>query len=1080
MKNTFFMFLALLCCCPAFAQEIEVKGTVTSASDGLEVIGANVLVQGTTVGTITDINGQFSVTMPDGNNVLIISCVGFKTETITVSKGMQELTVVLKEDTELLGEVVVVGYGTTKKALVTGANLNVKGEDIAALNTGSAMEALQGIAPGLSITKDNGSPGAGTKVTIRGLGTAGSASPLYIVDGVSMDGIDFLNPSDIATIDVLKDAASAAIYGSRAANGVILVTTKKGKANEKARITYDGYYGVQNIYRKPSLLNAQEYMFITDEGRANDGLAPRDWENLLMANGYLNNTYPGQLGTKYGQDIWENLQNGWTGTDWVDEIAKKDAPMQSHSLSIVGGGKDVIYSLGTSFYDQSSIIGGDIANAGYRRFTARMNTEMVLLRKGEDDLLKIGQTLTYTNSKRRIVATGNIYWNDMSNAIKALPLMPAYWQDSPDDQKFAPLLDGITTQELVGNPLPKLYYDRDRFKNGSDNNIVGSVYAVLEPIKDLKIRTAFGVNASFGNSRQWGATHKGLGAMYVAVDHDKVSQEMKQYYAYTWTNTVNYKKTFGEHTIEALVGNEINKKQMDLSMNGFKKNSLFGDFKHAYLNNVNKPTNIADIDVNGVDWGAQGNDALLSYMSRLSYNYKDRYMVDATFRADGSSNFAKGNQWGYFPSVSAGWNFSEEAFMEKFSFLDYGKLRFSWGQNGNKTLMDQYGNYVGFIYSSNISYINPGYYLGGNKLVTGSAGIPANVPNKDISWETSEQLNIGFDTKFLNSRLSLTFDWYKKTTKDWLVVAPIMGTAGAGAPFINGGSIQNKGFELSLGWNDQVADFDYGARLSVSHNSNKVTSLASSDGVLMGPSNVLSQGSSYISRIEVGQPIGFFYGYKADGILQNQDEVDAYVGPTGKPYFEDQRPGDIRFVDQNSDGVIDEQDKVKLGNPHPKFEMGLQLNASYKGFYVNATLTGKFGMQVMNGYFWNDNVNQNFTTQIFNRWHGEGTSNKIPRLSFSSHRNTLWISDAFMYDADFVRINNLTVGYDFTKLVKDIDWVQGGKVYMSVSNLHTFTGYEGLDPDVAFGGDNCSWSSGIDLGLYPLPRTFMVGVNVTF
>lgn len=1067
----------LLMSCPVLAQNLEIKGNVTSAVDGLGVIGANIVVEGTTVGTVTDMDGNFTLSVPEGKRVIVISCIGYRSETVTLKDGQTSVSLVMQEDTELLGEVVVVGYGTTKKALVTGANLNVKGDELAALNTGSAMEALQGIAPGLSITKDNGSPGAGTKVTIRGLGTVGSASPLYIVDGVSMGSIDYLSPSDIETIDVLKDAASAAIYGSRAANGVILVTTKKGKQNEKARITYDGYYGVQNIYKKPSTLNAQEYMFITDEARMNDGLAPLDWQSMLKANGWLNSTFPGQLGDKYGEDIWAMLQDGWQGTDWLDEISTKDAPLQSHSLSITGGSKDVIYALGVSYYEQTSMIGGDIADAGYRRFNARMNTEMTLLKINERPLLKVGETLTYTNSKRRIVATGNQYWNDVFNAVRALPLMPAYWDQSPDEQGFAPTLDGISIDRT--NPLALMYYDRNRFTNGDSNTLVGSVYAELEPIKDLKIRSVFGVNASFGKSRSWTPTYKGLGAMYPARDRDAVSQSMNQYYAYTWTNTASYKKEFGPHTIEALIGSEINKTTVNASLSGSKAQSLFGDYKHAYLDNVPKPSNIADINVSGVDWAAQGG-GLMSYMGRVSYNYKGKYMADATLRADGSSNFAKGNQWGYFPSFSAGWNFTEEEFMRDIKWLNYGKLRFSWGQNGNQTLMDQSGNYVGFIYSSNISYINPGYYLGGNKLTTGAAGIPSNVPNEDISWETSEQLNIGFDTRFLDSRLTLTFDWYRKVTKDWLVVAPIMGTAGAGAPFINGGDIENKGVELSLGWDDKIADFTYGATLSLSHNKNKVLRIASADGVIYGPSNVLSQGSSYVSRVEVGEPIGYFYGYQTDGILQNQDEVDAYTGPDGKPYFEDQRPGDIRFVDQNNDGVIDDKDKVKLGDPHPDVEMGLQLNFGYKGFYLNTTLTGKFGMQVMNGYFWNDNVDQNFTTQIFERWHGEGTSNRIPRLSSGSHRNSLYVSDAFMYDADFVRINNLTFGYNFTDLVKNISWIQGGKVYVSVNNLYTFTGYEGLDPDVAYGGDNCSWSSGIDLGMFPLPRTVMFGVNVTF
>jgi len=448
-------------------------------------------------------------------------------------------------------------------------------------------------------------------------------------------------------------------------------------------------------------------------------------------------------------------------------------------------------------------------------------------------------------------------------------------------------------------------------------------------------------------------------------------------------------------------------------------------------------------------------------------------MIDATFRADGSSNFAPGHRWGKFPSVSAGWNFTEEGFMSNVYFIDYGKLRASWGQNGNQSIPN-------FIYSANIAYIDPGYYFGDNKPISSTTTIPANVPNPNVSWETSEQADIGLDTRFFNSRLLFTFDWYNKMTKDWLVVAPIQGTAGAAAPYINGGDIKNTGIELSLGWNDQVGDFKYGVTIYGAHNKNEVTRIDNAEGIIMGPGNVLSQGTAYISRVEVGKPIGYFYGYKADGLLQNQDDVDAYVGPDGTPYFEDQRPGDVRFVDQNNDGKIDEEDKVMLGDPNPDFNLGIQVNLEYKGFYANTTLSGKYGMQVMRSYrSFADRFDQNYTTDIFNRWHGEGTSNRIPRLSSSSSRNTNFISDIYMHDADFMRINNLTLGYNFTKLLQNVNWMKTARLYVAFNNLYTFTKYDGMDPDVAF-GDNASWATGIDLGLYPLPRTVMFGVNVTF
>lgn len=540
---------------------------------------------------------------------------------------------------------------------------------------------------------------------------------------------------------------------------------------------------------------------------------------------------------------------------------------------------------------------------------------------------------------------------------------------------------------------------------------------------------------------------------------------------YTWTNTVSYEFSIGDHRLSMLAGGEMFKNQLNTELGGWKAKTIFGLPDYAYLDNVN-PTSISEINTWGRNWAAQGG-GLLSYIGRLTYNYQAKYMFDATFRADGSSNFKRGNRWGYFPSFSAGWNFTEENFMQEITWLNFGKLRASWGQNGNQSIPN-------FIYTSNIAYKPQGYYFGPDKLVSSPTAIPANVPNPDVTWETSEQLNFGLDARLLDWRMGLTLDVYKKTTKDWLVLAPILGTAGAGAPFINGGDIENRGIEMSLSWNDNIGAFRYGATIAGAHNRNEVTRLANAEGIITGPGHVLSQGTSYVSRVQVGFPIGFFYGFRTAGLLQNQNDVDAYVGPTGRPYFEDQRPGDVRFVDMNGDGVIDDKDKVMLGNPNPDFELGIQLNAEYKGFFANTTLTGKFGMQVMQSYrSFADQFTQNYTTQIFGRWHGEGTSNRIPRLSSSSHRNTNFISDIYMHDADYLRISNLTIGYKFDRLLRNVNWMQAASIYVAFNNLYTFTKYDGMDPEIRFGHD-ASWASGIDLGLYPLPRTVMFGLNVSF
>ncbi|WP_093976957.1 SusC/RagA family TonB-linked outer membrane protein [Arenibacter algicola] len=1060
--------LVMVCAQNVLGQTKTITGLVSDES-GLPLPGVTVVVLGTVNGTTTDFDGNYSIGNVGPEDRLVYTYIGMVSQTLSVGQ-QTTINVTLLESYESLEEVVVVGYGVQKKALTTGANLNVKGEDIAELNTSTAMEALQGVAPGVSVTRNNGEPGAGTKVTIRGLGTIGNSSPLYIVDGVAVGNIDYLNSSDIQSIDVLKDAASAAIYGSRAANGVVLVTTHKGRQGSKAQIQYDSYYGIQKIYKNLSPLNAQEYMYIMDEGRVNDGLEPNDWEAILQNNNWLNNNYPNNLGTELGSEIWGMLQNGWEGTNWIDEMSTKSAPVTSHSVNITGGGEDSTYAFGVSYLDQTGIIGGNIIDAGYKRLTARMNTEFVLFKNDDHSILTIGENLTYTNSEYRGVATGNIYWNDLHNALVQNPLMPAYWDKSPDANGFTPTLDGLANDQA--NPLAVMFY-RSNYSNlgNKDNTLVGNVYIELEPVEDLKFRSSYGLDSWFGHGRSWTPTYA-LGVLFSNAN-DGASQYQYLGANLTWTNTLTYERTFGDHNINALIGNEVYKNQINNSVGGSMANTRFGLPEYAYLNNVDK-TDVNSINTFGADYAA-GGGGLLSYIARAQYDYKEKYLLSATMRADGSSNFAKGNRWGYFPSVSAGWILTNEDFLSNNSgVLDFAKFRGSWGQNGNQSIDN-------FIYSSNIAYLNPGYYFGDTKPISGATAVPARVTNPDVTWETSEQLNFGLDARFFNSRLDFTFDWYKKTTKDWLVVAPIQGTSGAGAPYINGGDIENTGYELMLSWNDNIGDFKYGATISGAFNKNEITKIANSDGIIQGPSSVLSQGTASVSRAEVGKPIGFFYGYETDGILQTQDEVDAYVKPTdGTPYFSDQRPGDVRFVDQNQDGVIDESDKKMLGNPNPDFELGIQLNAEYKGFYANITLSGKYGMQVMQSYrSFADRFDQNYTTEIFGRWHGAGTSNTLPRLSSVSNRNTNWISDIYMQDADYLRINNLTVGVKLGDYISDIKLFSDIKVYAAINNLYTFTNYTGMDPEVSFGHD-ASWASGIDLGLYPLPRTVMFGFSVDF
>lgn len=1078
------------CTSMAFAQDRTVSGKIIDES-GQPLPGVNVLVKGTSNGTVSDAEGVYSIGGVSDNSILVFSFIGYQAKEVVVA-SRSVVDVDMTPDITSLSEIVVIGYGEQKKALVTGANIRQDGAKLQALNTSSAMEALQGITPGVSVSRNSGQPGAGTKVRIRGIGTIANSNPLYVVDGVPVgNDINYLAPSDIESIDVLKDGASAAIYGSRGANGVVLVTTRKGKKGARPQISYNGYYGVQNIYKKPPVLNAQEYMFIMDEGITNDGGVPTDWEAVLNDNDYLDPdddpATPG-LNNEYADYIWGKLQSGWTGTNWVDEITKEDAPIMSHALNITGATEDITYGAGFSYLNQDGIIGGDVINAGLKRLTARLNTEIKMVEINGRKILKVGENFIWTNSQNRSTGTGNIYWNDLHDALVINPLMPAYWSGAANPTTnpngFGPTLEGINLGQT--NPVATMYY-RHNFNWGKGNNIVGNVFAELEPIKNLKLRSSFGVVSWFGYGRSYSPAYQ-LSRQYVRTT-ESVGQSAYQGANHTWTNTASYEKSFDVHNFQVMVGTEqIRNDVLNFNVNGTRNNPLYSDPNYAYLDNTAPPSSQAEVSASGKDWAANGG-GIMSYMGRVSYNYMEKYMIDFTARRDGSSNFTKENRYGNFFSVSGGWNFMEESFMSGLSnIFDNGKLRASWGQNGNQDI-------GAFRFQTNITPLSQGYYFGSDKLTSPITYVPDNTPNPDLKWEVSEQIDIGLDASFMNSRLSVTLDWYQKITKDWLVKAPVPGTTGAKAPWVNGGDVRNTGFEFVLGWNDKIGDFKYGVTLSGATIKNKVTRLANAEKIIYGPGNVLSQGTSLVSRVEEGYPIGYFYGFETNGILQNQEEVDAYVGPEGLPMsFENNdglnalRPGDLRFVDQNNDGLIDERDKKMIGNPIPDFEMGIQLNASWKGIYANVTMAGKFGHQIMRSYrSFADNFDQNYTTEIFGRWHGEGTSNRIPRLSSVSHRNQQYISDVYMYDGDFLRINNLTVGYDFGSMAQKLGWFTGAQVYLQVNNLYTFTKYDGMDPEVPFSGNEdpnsaeyAPWASGIDLGLYPLPRTVMVGVNLTF
>ncbi len=1024
-------------------QNHSVTGKVTG-SNGEPVPGATVVVKGTTNGTITDLNGKFSMSNVPRDATLIISFVGMKSAEIELA-GQTSVQVILEEETIGLEEVVAIGYGVQKKKLVTGSTVQVSGDDIQKLNTISALGALQSQTPGVSIIQSSGMPGEGYKVTVRGLGTTGTSTPLYVIDGVAGQDINALNPADIESVDVLKDAASSAIYGARGANGVILVTTKQGTAG-KMQITYDGYYGIQNPYKVAPLLNAKEYMTILDEVNFNEGLDPYDWETLIP-------------------DLYNKIENeGWNGTNWLSEIRKKNAAIQNHAVNIVGGNNISNFSIGFSYSDQSGIYGKPV-EPEFQRYTFRINSQHKLMKsKRGFDLVRVGENLNYNYNTKQGIGIGNIYWNDIHNMLVACPLMPVYndggeYWDTDDNSSSG--LDQINAD--MANPIADMVYERG--ENLTKNyELQANAYIEIQPIKNLIYKSSFGYKLSASSYRQY--TPEYDLSQSTMNSEDQVTQSMSVGHNWTWENTVAYSFKMHEHSFNALIGQSLEKWGMGEGMSVTNANSLFDDFDHAYLDNTQGLTS-GVTSISGYPWDEGG---IASFFGRVNYNYQETYMASAIMRADGSSNFARGHRWGYFPSVSAGWVISNESFMKSTSgWMNFLKLRASWGQNGNCDI----DNYQ---YLATVSFDDSNAYSFGNSKDSQTTGGYADIlPNEDITWETSEQLDFGFDSRFLNSRLGLTVDWYKKTTKDWLVDAPTLASYGTGSPYINGGDVQNKGFEIALNWNDNAGEFTYGLNLNVATNKNKVTRIANGEGIIHGETNVLSQGTDEMYRAEVGKPIGYFWGYKTNGVFQNAEQIEN----TKAILQSDPQPGDLIFADTNGDGSITEDDKCEIGNPHPDVTMGFSFNLGYKGFDLTVTTNGAFGQQIAKSYrSFADSKTQNYTTDIFGRWHGEGTSNKLPRLTSGSNTNWQEISDIYIENGDYVKIQNITFGYDFKKLFPKIPLVQA-RLYLTAQNLYTFTGYSGMDPEIGYGYDE-SWVSGIDLGFYPSPRTYLLGINLKF
>ncbi len=1039
----------------AFAQQ-QVRGTVVDET-GEPVIGAGVLVQGTTIGTTTDVDGSYVLDRVPANAVLEVSSIGYETKTEAVN-GRSVIDFVLREDALLLDDVVVVGYGVQKKSVVTASISKVDGDQLNTVKASTINDALKGKVSGVQITQASGQPGSGSQIKIRGIGTVNNSDPLYIVDGMPVDGgIDYLNPTDIQSVEILKDAASAAIYGARAANGVVLVTTKNGTKG-KATITYNGSYGWQNPWRKKEVLNAQEYMTIMNEMDVNDGINPRYTLAQVAAAG--------------------------KGTDWQDETFNYNAPVQQHQISVSGGTDKATYFLSVGYFNQEGIIGGNYDKSNYDRLSIRSNNTYVPYETTDRDFLNkvtVTANLAYSRITSKGIETNSEFGSILGSAVAFNPTIPVFADEATAAQILAEHPTAIVSkdgrvyslpptgyQELT-NPIANLetpgntIYDTDKF--------VANFTGEIDIIPGLKFKSSFGTDLSFWGNNGYAYPQYKSSMNYTL--RSSVWSGMNRGLRWQTENYFSYNKELGKHTFSAVLG------QSAMSYNYRYLSGTDYDLLETDPLKANIDHAIAERTEERVSGGTGGYDfqRLASYFFRFDYNYDERYMLEVTVRRDGSSRFGPGHKWATFPAVSLGWNVTNEPWLKgQVDWLSQLKLRASWGKNGNENI----GN---FRYASLMDG-GQNYYFGrGWDVATASFGSTMQygasagaLANPTIRWEESEQIDLGLDARMLQDRLSFGVDYYKKKTNGMLMDMPIPSYVGQSAPMSNLGDMENWGVEFEIGWQQQVGDFHYSINANASFLRNKLINLGNSSGEAIYQGNGASGVGDYVKGMN-GEVWPFFYGMKTDGIFQNWDEVRSYTNSNGELLQPNAQPGDVRFVDTNKDGSVNDNDRTKIGKGQPDWTYGLTFSADWKGFDATIFFQGSLGNDIFDYSMRGDIPAMNRPAWILDRWIGEGTSNRIPRMTAANPNQNWRSSDLYIKNGSYLRLKTAQLGYTIPAKAIGKIGLQNVRVYIAGENLLTFTKYDGFDPEMASGGYT---TLGVDRGIYPQARTITVGATITF
>lgn len=1014
----FLLLLFGLCSSPKTFAQSTVQGTVTDEATGEALPGVNIVIKGTTQGTSTDVNGKFSL-KANAEDVLVFSYIGY--ESIERKVGTETtFNIQLPLDQETLDEVIVVGYGTTSEKLVTTSIASIKAEDLQNFSAGSVENAISGRIAGVTVVPSGGSPGAGIKVRVRGTGSNGNSNPLYIVDGMRVPNLDFLDPMEIGSLDVLKDAAAAAIYGAEGANGVVIVSTKSGVAG-KPTITYDFQYGVQSFNSGISLMNLTQY----DDYWSEKGLT---------------------RATPTGFE-----------TNWLDEIFQS-APQQRHALTISGGNEKSTYLVSGNYFNQDGVIGGDLAK--FERASIRFNAN-----HNVKDWLTFSHNTSYANFKRRSVDENNSFGGIAQSALLFDPGAPVTFGSSlPNyiltDAGFGP--DQNYQRDSNGN-----FYGVSNFTNGEIANPVAELNSVnnqgttdlfinsfkltVEPIKGLKVNSRLGVAMLANTFHSWTRSYyyNSTNQNASANSSSNVSRNINM----QWENWINYGKSFGDHDLDFVLGTSIYSTKFTIV--GGNGGPLFGESDElSYLSGV--PNSLQNTNA----FGNEVETRLQSFYGRAQYNYKDRYLFGLTVRTDGSSLLSEGNQWGIFPSVSAGWVISNEDFFNE-SFINYAKVRASWGRNGSLSNLFP-GAAIGLV-SAVFQYTD-----GENQQLVGAE--PTSLTNNELTWETSDQINIGFDLGLLDDKVSFSFDYFVKETRDLLNTGTPPGFVGNFAPIVNSGTIQNKGIELAIGYENKSGALTYSVSGNLTAIKNEVTEI--------DPNKIRENGTNIgvswpvATAMEEGLPIWYFRGYETNGIFQNQAEIDSY---TASISGYTPAPGDPVIVDVNGDNQITPEDYTQLGSPHPDFVFGFNANLAYKGFDFKTFIQGSVGNDVIIGYVRDDLQGANYPDFFYtDRWTTENPTNDW----FRADANGLaYASDFLVRDASFVKIRQIQVGYTLPASVLG-DKISSARFYISLDNFFTFSGYRGFDPEI--GGSNSDNSLGIDRGVYPTPRVFLTGLTLRF